>query len=701
MNIKRSILVRVRIAFLVVFLFAFAIIFRLTHIQFLEGGKWQKLAETIGLQYKVVKATRGNIYAADGSLLATSLPFYKVVIDPTIPENDIYKKGIDSLATFLSAHFGDKSPLEYKRKIHDARLSKKRYVILNRKLINYQEKKAMRAWPIFREGRLKGGVIFEKVDKRFNPFKDLAHRTVGYINEDNYGVGLEYSFNKYLSGKNGEALFQKMAGGSWKPAYNDNDVNPEQGFDIESTIDVNIQDVSQDALLRALQHHKANYGCVLLMEVATGEIKAMANLGRDKNGNYVEKYNYAVGNHGLTDPGSTFKLASMMALFEDTKIEPTDTVDTGDGRYLFFNRAIYDTKPGGYGKITMQSAFEKSSNIAVMKKIYEHFGNEPQRYIDYLNKFGLSRPLNFQMIGEAIPYVKNPTDKTWSGISLPWMSIGYELKISPLHTLTLYNAVANDGKMVKPMIVRRVKKADKVIQEFNTEVLNEKICSDQTLEKVRSMLLGVVEQGTANNIRGTVYQIAGKTGTARKLENGRYANPRYYTSFAGYFPAQNPKYSCIVVIDNPQGFQQYGSDVAAPVFKEVADKIYANDIEMHRFLPSHVRYVENDNLPLIKGGKHNELKLLCNELRISNHSTNDEEWVLAKPTNKSVQFIPNDLKEDMVPNVQGLTLRDALYLLENRGLEVLLTGEGSRVKSQSITPGTRIIRGNKIMLLLS
>jgi cell division protein FtsI (penicillin-binding protein 3) len=678
--------------------FAFGITYRLIDLQYLEGGKWQKLAESIGLQFRVVKATRGNIYASDGSMLATSLPFYKVVIDPTIADDKLFEAEIGKLSQKLANHFKDKNAETYRRNINNAREAKKKYLVLSRRLISYQEKKEMKSWPIFREGRLKGGVIFEKVDRRFNPFKDLASRTVGYINEDNYGVGLEYSFNRHLAGRNGEALFQKIAGGNWKPTYNDADVSPEQGLDIESTIDINIQDVAEASLYNALNRHQANYGCVVLMEVATGEIKAMANLGRDKNGNYIEKYNYAVGNHGLTDPGSTFKLASMLALFEETSVEPHDTVDTGNGSFYFYNRRISDTH--GYGKLTIKEAFEKSSNIAVMKKIDEHFKGDPQKFVDYINRFGMSRPLNFQMIGEAIPYVKNPTEKSWSGISLPWMSIGYELKISPLHTLTLYNAVANNGRMVKPMIVKRVRKADKVIEEFETEVINEKICSDATLDKIRPMLEGVVEHGTAANIKGTVYKIAGKTGTAKRLEKGRYLEGQYYTSFVGYFPAHKPKYSCIVVIDNPQGFQMYGASVAAPVFKEVADKIYANDIEMHKFLPQ-VQFAQNDQLPLIKGGRQNELKYLCNMLQISNHSLSEDEWVVAKPDNKAVKFESNEWKEDKVPNVQGMTLRDALYLLENRGLEVQLSGNGSRVKSQSVTPGSKVIRGNKIMLLLS
>jgi cell division protein FtsI (penicillin-binding protein 3) len=699
-NIKKSIVLRVRIAFLLIFLFASAIIVKLLKVQVVEGERWRKLAAQNLLQYRIVKATRGNIYSDNGSLLATSLPFYKVVIDPTIADEEIYKQGIDSLAMFLSRYYNDRSAAEYKRRINDARLSNRHYLVLNKGMINYQGKKAMSQWPIFREGRLKGGVIFERVDKRFRPFSYLAMRTVGFINEDSKGAGLEFSFNNDLAGRDGEALFRKMAGGSWKPMHDDSEIRPQDGVDIQTTLDVNLQDVAESSLANHLARHDADYGCVVLMEVETGEIKAIANLGKFGPGKYSENYNYAVGNQGLTEPGSTFKLASMIALFEDSNLKPTDSIETGNGEYDFYDRVMRDSKPGGYGKITVQEAFEKSSNIAVSRLVNDHFGIDPQRFINYIHTLGLAKPIGFQMHGEARPYIKTPSNTSWSGITLPWMSIGYELKLSPLQILTFYNGIANNGVMIKPLIVRESKIADKSIEQYETQVVNDKMCSEQTLTYVRSMLEGVVENGTANNIKNAVYKIAGKTGTARKIKNGQYIKS-YYTSFVGYFPADRPKYSCIVVIDNPQGFQQYGSDVAAPVFKEIADKVYANDVELHNPLNLAGNANSDDALPLIKAGNYDDLKMLCNELGISNHSSNGgEEWVMARRLDNSVSWKSKRFIQSLVPDVSGFTLKDALYILENKGMRVRYVGSG-RVVAQSLIAGSKIFKGSSILIRLN
>ena len=695
MNIKRSILLRVRIAFIVVVVFAIAVIVRLVDIQFVEGSKWVAIAEDIGLKYRKVKATRGNIYSDNGSLMATSLPFYKVAIDPSIADQDLYKKSIDSLSMLLARHFHDKSAGEYKRKINTARAGRKKYVLLNWNLINYQDKKKMSNWPLVREGRLKGGVIFEKVDKRFLPFSHLGGRTIGYISETNSGVGLEYSFNKQLAGKDGEALFQKMAGGNWKPVYDESEIRPEEGLDIETTIDINLQDVAESALLRALVRHDADYGCVIVMEVATGEIKAISNLKGYSEGRYREVYNYAV--QGLTEPGSTFKLASIIALLEDSSLKITDSIDTGEGTYKFFDRTMVDHKPGGYGKLTVQEAFEKSSNIAISKLVQAQFGLNPQRYVDYIKSFGIAEPLGFQMIGEGVPYIKEASDPSWSGVTLPWMSIGYELKLTPLQTLAFYNGIANDGKIVQPIIVKRVRKADKVVEEFSAKVINERICSEETLKKVRIMLEGVVANGTANNIKDSYYSIAGKTGTAQIVKDGRYTR-KYYTSFAGYFPADRPKYSCIVVINNPKGYQQYGSDVAAPVFKEIADKIYARNIEMHSPFSEELT-AEDKTFPVIRAGHQEDLAFLCEELGIKNYNANKEDWVRATTANDSVIWVDNYVKSGHVPNVVGMTLRDALYLLENNGLRVEVVGKG-RVVKQSQIPGLKAIKGSHIVIKL-
>jgi cell division protein FtsI (penicillin-binding protein 3) len=679
------------------FIFGLAIFYRIVQIQFMEGKKWQTMADEIGLQYKKIKATRGNIYSDNGSLLLTSLPFYRLSFDPTVASEEIFENEIDSLCILLSHFFKDKRPSDYKRMIESARLKNREYLILSRNEITYQNKKKMSEWPVFRHGRMKGGIIFEKVDKRFYPFSYLGYRTIGYVNQSNEGAGLEYSFNRYLAGKDGEALFRKVAGGRWRQVYDGSEIRPDDGLDILTTLDVNLQDVSQSALLSALEEHEADYGCVVVMEVKTGEIKAMANLSRTSTGNYAERYNYAVGSQGLTEPGSTFKLASMIALLEETGISLDDSIDTGNGVYKYFDRTMPDHKPGGFGKITVKEAFAKSSNIGISKLVYEHFGTRPQRFIDHLKSMGLGKPIGFQMVGEGHPYLKDTTDKTWSGVSLPWISIGHELTMTPLQTLTFYNAVANDGIMIQPIIVKATMKAGIRKQTFKSTVLNKKICSEKTLNEVKILLRAVVTEGTASNIRHSHYPIAGKTGTSQKLINGRYTK-RYYTSFVGYFPASRPKYSCIVVIDNPKGYKQYGSDVAAPVFKEIADNIYARDLELHSPMQDQL-YVDQGVFPVIRSGNLNDLQMICNYLGVSNHISKESEWVRTRTFGNAVEWIPNNTLPNLVPNVEGMTLRDAIYLLENAGLKVYYTGSG-RVIKQSQAPGTRSLDGSSIKLEL-
>lgn len=698
MSIKRSIVFRVRIAFILTFLVAGAVIFRIVKIQYIEGEKWTDLGQNIGMKVMDVKATRGNIYADDRSLLATSLPFYRLAFDPYLPKSGLYKGSIDSLSYLLSRYYKDLNPTQYKRKINDARKQGKRYITLNRKEIGYQDKKRMERWPIFREGRLKGGVIFEKVEQRFLPFSHLGYRTIGHVDANDRGtVGLEYSFNRQLAGVNGQALFQRMAGGGWKPVYDGTEKRPVEGLDIQTTINVDLQDVTESALLSELQKHEADYGVAIVMEVKTGEIKAISNLSRNSKGDYYERYNYAVGNEGSREPGSTFKLASMIALLEETDIELSDSIDTGNGSLEFFDKTMRDHKPGGFGKLTVQEIFEKSSNVGVAKLINHYFGDNPEKYIDYLKGMKLDQPLDFQMVGEGKPYIKDPSDSTWSGVSLPWMSHGYELKMTPLQMLTLFNGVANDGRMVKPIIVKGIMKADKTVEKFETEVINPKMCSPATLQKLRVMLEGVVERGTASNINHSHYKIAGKTGTAKKVKNGRYVK-EYYTSFAGYFPAEAPKYSCIVVIDNPKGFQIYGSDVSAPVFKEIADKIYSLELDLHEIQEERTEIT--GVFPYIKAGNQEELTMICNELGISNHSKGEGEWVKTDVINHAVYWEQNEVKYGLVPDVRGMTLRDAIYVLENLGLAVEVDGRG-RVNTQSMTPGGKVVKGSTIKLRMT
>jgi cell division protein FtsI (penicillin-binding protein 3) len=694
-NIKKSILLRVRVAFLAVMLFAVAVIAKIGHLQFVEGEKWSAMGERISFDYKRVKATRGNIYSDNGSLLATSLPFYKIAFDATLPKDEIFKKGVDSLAWHLAKFFNDKSQRDYKQLLIDARETGKQYIVLNRKRIDYQDKKTMMEWPVFREGRLRGGAIFEKIDVRYRPFSHLSQRTIGYVNENDKGVGLEYSFNQHLGGQDGYAYYQKIAGGIWKPIFDANNVKAVDGLDLQTTLDVNLQDVAETALHKAMVQHDADDGLVVVMEVETGEVKAISNLSSNGAGEFTERFNFATGMN--FEPGSTFKLVTMIALLEDTNVELSDSIDTGNGEFMFYNKTVRDHEEGGLGKVTVQEAFEHSSNVAMAKLVDRHFGTKPQKFVDYIDRLKLSKPLGVQLAGEPTPKIKRPGDKGWSGISLPWMAYGYGFEITPLHTLALYNAVANNGEMIRPVFVKAVKKADDEEESYKTDVINSKICSGKTLDKLRLLLEGVVEKGTAKNIKGTHYRIAGKTGTAQILENGRYTK-KYITSFVGYFPAHAPRYSAMVLIKNPRGWYQYGSSVAAPVFKEIADNIYARDIKLHQPMMAK-KFSKNDVLPVIKAGNQQELTMLCNELGISTHTEVEEDWVRASRTGSGVSWKKNIEGKDIVPDVKGMTFRDAIFLLEKSGLKVFYEGKG-RVVQQSLDPGGRISKGDRIFIRL-
>ena len=701
MNIKKSILLRVRIAFLLMGGVALAIVLKISHIQLVDGEKWRTRMEKRDIQFRHIKAHRGSVFAADGSLLATSLPFYRVAIDPTIASNKRFEEGVDSLSLLLSQVFTHKSAEQYKTLLTKARKNNRQYVILSNRYVDFQTKKAIEAFPILRAGKYRGGAIFEVENRRFAPFNSLASRTIGYINDEGEGVvGLEYSFEKHLGGRDGRALFQNIGNNTWRPRYDGSSVTPEDGLDIFTTIDVNVQDVAHTALLNALIKNDADFGCAVVMEVATGEIKAMANLGKIREGIYAENYNYAIGSRGSNDPGSIFKLASMMALLEEKKMQLTDRVETGNGRHRFFGTPLNDPKSGGFGNISVQQVFEKSSSIGVAKLVRKYFKDNPQKFIDYLNQFGLNTPLHFQLVGETTPYIKNVNDPTWSVISLPWISIGYETKISPLQMLTFYNAVANEGKMVQPILVKYIKEADKIVEEFNTVTLKEKICSDSTLRQVTRLLEGVVERGTARAIRTTQYRIAGKTSTSQKFIEGKYSKS-YHTAFAGFFPADKPKYSCIVVIDNPKKEKQYGGDVAAPVFRKIADRLYANDLQMHPEGKVLTQLTSVKKIPKTIIGNVQDISTLTKSWQISTQQAatmGEGDWLRGKAQiDQSLTLKAIRVRKNRLPDVRNMTLKDALYLLENHGLKVVYKGQG-KVLSQSIPPNRVFKRGRTVYL---
>jgi len=699
MNIKQNILLRVRLAGIFVSLFGVAVLFTAGKLIFVEGDHWRKLAEETNTNIENIKAARGNIYSDDGSLLATSIPTYDIYLDMMASgvSKELFNEKVDSLGWLLSRLYKDKSANEYTRILRNARSQKLRYFRLKRR-VNFNQYKEMRTWPIFNMGKYKGGLIAEEKERRMKPFQRLAERTIGYVNEGTESVGLEGVYDSILSGSTGKRLMQKVAGGRWVPVNYDNEIEPESGKDIVTTIDINMQDVAEDALENALIKHNAKNGTVILMEVKTGEIKAIANLSRVSEGVYREDYNYAIGQSA--EPGSTFKLVSLMALLEISNASLDDSVNIENGTTMFFDRKMKDSEPGTGGTITLQQAFEKSSNVGISKVVYKHFGKTPEKYIDYIKKIGMDKPLGLQINGEGIPKIKSPKDKDWYGTTLPWMSIGYESQITPMQTLSLYNAIANNGVMMKPILVKEIEEVGKTIHQYHSSIINEKVCSESTLEGVKKALAGVVTDGTGKALRTDAYNISGKTGTAQIALNGTYERV-YKASFAGFFPSENPLYSCIVVINAPSNGVYYGGSVAGPVFRELADKVYANLIRQNSFLAD-LNASETD-VPYAKNTTKENLKTTLDYLGISSHSDNPEitknEVVYAKRQDKSIELQKRKMIIGLVPNVEGMSMKDAYYELEKAGLYVNSTGNG-RVKKQSISAGKRVTKGSTVYIEL-
>ncbi|MFH1321500.1 MAG: penicillin-binding protein [Bacteroidota bacterium] len=714
MYAKKDILWRVYLLYFMICLFGLGIIYKVFQIQVIEGNELRAKADTLTTDYRDIEAVRGNIYADDGSLLATSIPIYEIRMDMNIDAltDEIFYKKVDSLAFCLAKLFkrksgerGDKTVTQYRRELINARREGERYHLIKRG-VTYNELTQLREFPLFRLGRFKGGFIDIQKNKREKPFKLLAERTIGYEKENVRPVGLEGAYSKYLKGVGGKRLMQKISGGIWKPINNDNEIEPKDGCDIITTIDIKIQDVAENALKKQLIINSADHGCVILMEVETGEIKAIANLKKSELGVYYEGYNYAVGES--TEPGSTFKLASLMAAIEDGLVDLDDTVDTEDGTKKYYDKVMRDSHKGGYGIITTLEAFEKSSNVGISKIISRSYSKDPQKFIDRLYKMNLNEKLDIDIEGEGIPRIKNPKGKDWSGITLPWMSVGYEVTQTPLQILTFYNAVANGGKMVKPLFVKEIRRKGKFIRSFGIVTINESICSELTIKKAKIMLESVIMTGTAKNLSNATYKIAGKTGTVQ-IANEKYGYRykgkfSYQASFVGYFPADNPKYSCIVVVNAPSNEVYYGNLVAGPIFKEIADKVYATCLKIHPDL-SEQTDIMIASAPYSKYGFQKDLQKVFHELEVPVISQNiNTKWVVTSSRDSCVNFsvrrIEEELRNRIIPNVVGMAVQDAVYLLENAGLKVKIIGGGIIVR-QSIEPGTRIYKRSEIILQLS
>lgn len=699
MNLKKAIILRSWIAFVFICTLAVAIIWQILDLQLNQKSKYVSISKTQSTKWRDILASRGNIYAVDGSLLATSIPKYEIRMDTKVETvtNEFFLSKIDSLAWLLSITFNDKSNYEWKQYISQARKKGERYLLLG-KDVDYTIAKKMEKWPIFNLGKYKGGFIKIEKNKREIPFGQLAYRTIGYTNESGVKIGLEGAYDSFLKGTSGKRLEQRIYGGVWKPVDDSKELEPHNGYDVYTTLDINIQDVAENALKQCLINNNADHGCAVLMEVKTGAIKAIANLKRNADMLYEESENYAINE--FTDPGSTFKLISAMALLEDKLVKPSDTIDIEWGKTKFGIETMEDAHTSPYKTITFQQVFENSSNVGIAKTVVKNYKNKPESFVKHLYNLGIQKPLNFDIKTPNKPNVKNSKDKSWSNTSLPWMSIGYEMQLSAIQMLTVYNAVANNGVMVKPYLVSEVKEFGKSILENKTEILNPKIASEETIKQLKLLLEGVVENGTAKNLKGLEYKVAGKTGTAQIALNSKgYDKSSHKASFVGYFPAENPQYTCIVVINAPANGVYYGGAVAGPVFKEIADKIYSTNISLH----SPIAKNNEANIPKTKNGHREDIKFILNKLMISSHVVKGDvntEWISSFTDGKSIDLKELNTSNQLVPNVVGMGLKDAVYLLENRGLKVMVEGYGT-IRSQSLSPGTTIYRGTTIYIKLT
>jgi cell division protein FtsI (penicillin-binding protein 3) len=662
---NRNILKRIYLIALIILIMVTAIGIKLTNIQWVEGKYYRNLAKQSSVKNFVIPANRGNVYSSDGSLLATSIPEYTIRFDAVAPSKEDFDENINNLSDSLSILL-KKPAATLLNELIKARANGNRYFLLARDL-SFTQYMDMKKFPLFNLGANRGGIIAEPKTVREHPIGKIAERTIGYERYDENGnptrVGIEGAFGKYLNGKDGKVLKQKISKGQWKPIRDNNEVEPHDGYDIISTIDVYVQDIAHHALLKQLEEYEADHGCAVVMETKTGDIKAISNLGKTKDGSYYETINYAVAE--AHEPGSTFKLIDMIALLDDEKIDTNKVYDSNGGVISYYNRKVRDSHTGGYGKISVARGFEVSSNTIMVQAVYENYKSNPKQFVDRINSMGLNKPLGLPFKGEGRPFIPQPNDKTWSAISLPWMAFGYGVSVTPLQTLTLYNAIANDGEMVKPKFVKEIKEWNKTIKKFDTEVINKSICSEATINKVRSVLKNVVKKGTGAKLYSNDFSMAGKTGTAQVDYNKGEGKQYYASSFVGYFPAENPKYSCIVVIHKPntKNNNYYGADVAGPVFKRIAQKIFTD-------VPS-----------------TNEVK----SLKVK-YPTQEKNYVTYNEKLNS--------KPSTIPDLQGMSGMDAVALLENLNMKVKAIGIG-KVKKQSIQAGEPIIKNQLIILELS
>jgi len=700
MDIKKDILVRTYLVYLVIICFGVAIAGKAIYTQQAQGNYWRSMADTAHNRTEILTAERGSIYAEDGSVLSTSIPEFDIYIDfgadgLRTKNGKLFKENIDSLAGCLSGLFLDEDAATYKREFQKAFNNEERYYLFKRK-ISFQQWEAMKKFPLIRLGKNKSGFIADVRTKRLNPFKLFANRTIGIARNENK-VGLEKAYDTSLSGENGERLVRYVSGGASIP-IDGSDVEAVDGDDIVTTLDIAIQDIAEQALGKMMYENRCESGTCIVMEVKTGKIRAIANLGRQKDSSYWEDYNYAIS---TTEPGSTFKLATLISVMEDGYANINTPVDLEGGRWVVGGETVFDSEFHGLHQTTVQHAFEHSSNVGMAKLVYNNYRSQPSKFLSHLHKLRFDTLTGIDLPGEVRPTIHRPGGKQWSNTTLPWMGFGYSLAVSPLQTLTLYNAVANGGKMMKPYLVNSIMKDGEVKVQHEPTVLNEKICSDNTLKQLFTCLEGVVLNGTAKALQTKAYRFGAKTGTALVADKGiTYADRVFQSSFAGFFPIEDPQYSCIVVIRNhAHAAKFYGGAVAGPVFREVADKLFGMKVQPGILQAAAMR---KDSSLYQFASATTTAKMVMGQMGIKwKDSAVDRKRTSVIATGKDYNLTMKgiNVSNSTMPFIRGMMLRDALALCESMGLRTTIKGSG-RVMNQSVEPGAIVKKGQAVHLEL-
>lgn len=703
MDVKRDILWRVYLSYILVVAACVAIFGKAVYIQQVQGSHWRSMSDSLHLKLDEIEAERGTIFSEDGQMLSTSIPQFDIYMDFRVDalrekNGQLFRNNIDSLSYCLAALFRDQSAAAYKTLLQQGYKNREGYFLLHKKT-SFREYEQLRRFPLFRLGRYKSGMIANERTIRLNPYQMLAFRTIGLARDSNK-VGLEMSYDSILRGRNGKRTVRTIAGGVSVPVDDTYEIEPETGKDIVSTLDVFIQDIAENALMKMLQKNDAQHGCAIVMEVKTGKVKAIANLGKRSDGSYWEDYNYAIS---PTEPGSTFKLATLMALLEDKKVSLNQGINLEHGAWKIAGQTVYDSEVHKENETTVQHAFELSSNVAMAKLASVYYAGAPAQFLNHLKKLRMDTLTGIDLRGEGKPVIYRPGGRFWGPTTLPWMAFGYNLSVTPLQTTMLYNAVANKGKMMRPYLVSAVKEEGVMLREFEPVVTEEKICSDQTLQQLQTCLEGVCINGTAKALfKNSPYRVAGKTGTALVADGNRgYADKIYQSSFAGYFPAENPQYTCVVVIKNkPHAVVYYGGDVAGPVFREIADRLYSTYILQSNTAATQKR--KTDSTAFSYAGNKQDIALIASRLsmRYTDSTGRADEWSDIHAVNAHMALNKKEIPDNAMPQLKGMGLKDVVYLCENMGLKVNVKGKG-RVVSQSVQAGQTVVKGQQVTIELN